>query len=89
MALLNNAWVDSYLDALLSAGLSTEAARRAGDTSASSADTPDSVDADTNIAAKYYVQTLMALDEGEGLGFGGGGAAVTHGRSGPDAVGTA
>ncbi|KAI8473309.1 MAG: hypothetical protein J3K34DRAFT_519144 [Monoraphidium minutum] len=62
---LANAWVDSYLDALLSAGLSTESARRAGDASAAAlADAPASVDADNaNIAAKYYVQTLLALDE--------------------------
>lgn len=47
----------------MSAGLSTEAARRAADPS-SAPDAPETVDADTNVAAKYYVQTLLALDEG-------------------------
>jgi hypothetical protein len=44
----------------LSAGLSTESARKAAEQSGGSPD----VDQDTSIAAKYYVQQLLAMDEG-------------------------
>ncbi|KIY91541.1 hypothetical protein MNEG_16423 [Monoraphidium neglectum] len=55
-----NNWVESYLDALLSAGLSTEAARKAAE---SEHGAPDDVDGDSNVAAKYFTQQILAMDE--------------------------
>ncbi|GBF97791.1 sucrose phosphate synthase [Raphidocelis subcapitata] len=59
-SLLNNAWVDQYLDALLSSGLSTEWARRAA---AEAPAAPPELDAESNIAARYYLHQILALDE--------------------------
>jgi len=53
-----NSWVDSYLDALLTTGLSSEFARKASEEKEASQQ-----DADSNVAAKYYVQQILAQDE--------------------------
>lgn len=52
-------WVDSYLSALLGAGLSTEHFKAAAEAKSVAQD-----DADANIAAKYYVNQILNLDEG-------------------------
>lgn len=52
-----NNWVESYLDALLNAGLSTEHAGKLDSTRG------QLVDADRQICAKYYVQQILDLDE--------------------------
>ncbi|GMH33769.1 hypothetical protein BSKO_01603 [Bryopsis sp. KO-2023] len=52
-----NNWVESYLDALLTYGLSTEHAGRINKVR-------DEVDADKNVHATYYLQQIMGLDEG-------------------------
>lgn len=54
---LANSWVDSYLEALLTAGLSTEHIRDVH------AQKGLDTDADRELAAKYYVQQVLALDE--------------------------
>lgn len=51
-------WVDSYLSALLGAGLSTEHFKAAAEQKEVAED-----DADANIAAKYYVNQILNLDE--------------------------
>jgi hypothetical protein len=51
--------VDSYLSALLGAGLSTEHFKAAAEAKSVAQD-----DADANIAAKYYVNQILNLDEG-------------------------
>ncbi len=53
-----NRWVDSYLSALLGAGLSTEHFKTAAEQKEVAED-----DADANIAAKYYVNQILNLDE--------------------------
>jgi hypothetical protein len=50
--------VDSYLSALLGAGLSTEHFKAAAEQKEVAQD-----DADANIAAKYYVNQILNLDE--------------------------
>ena len=70
MSLLSNAWVDSYLDALLSSGLSSEWARGAASAAAAARAPgaralPAEADAEAGVAARYYLQQIMALDEGE------------------------
>ncbi|KAI8477407.1 MAG: hypothetical protein J3K34DRAFT_515747 [Monoraphidium minutum] len=55
-----NNWVESYLDALLSAGLSTEAAKQAAEREHGA---PEDVDGDSNVAAKYFTQQILAMDE--------------------------
>ncbi|GBF90940.1 sucrose-phosphate synthase-like [Raphidocelis subcapitata] len=56
-----NGWVDSYIDALLSTGLSTESARIAAEQAKGA---PDDVEQEAaNIAAKYYVHQILAMDE--------------------------
>jgi hypothetical protein len=50
--------VDSYLSALLGAGLSSEHFKAAAEQKEVSED-----DADANIAAKYYVNQILNLDE--------------------------
>ncbi|KAL4458202.1 hypothetical protein ABPG75_013067 [Micractinium tetrahymenae] len=54
-----NAWVDSYLDALLSFGLSSEYLK-----STKEAQAKEKVpDADRSLYSRYYVQSLLNLDE--------------------------
>lgn len=50
--------VDSYLEALLSTGLSTEYVKKEGEKK-----TVSKNDADVAIAAKYYVNQILSLDE--------------------------
>lgn len=52
-----NGWVESYLEALLSKGLSNEHVGKLDE------DTDD-VDADKNVYATYYLQQILGLDEG-------------------------
>lgn len=55
---MENSWIESYLDALLSHGLSTEhiiARQRDGFS--------DLIDAEKNVTAKYYVQQILDMDE--------------------------
>lgn len=52
-----NGWVESYLEALLSKGLSTEHVGKVNEAM-------DDVDADKNVYATYYLQQIMGLDEG-------------------------
>ena len=56
---MENSWIESYLDALLHQGLSTEHLNRYV------RETPndDAVNADKNIAAKYYLQQILDMDE--------------------------
>ncbi|KAK9809313.1 hypothetical protein WJX73_004061 [Symbiochloris irregularis] len=56
----NNSWVDSYLEALLSYGLSGEYTNKPAQARA------DVVDADQQIYAKYYVSQILQLGE-EGI----------------------
>ena len=53
-----NAWVSSYLDALLSYGLSSQYAQAPKE--AGSAKAPD---ADRSLASRYYLRSLLRLDE--------------------------
>jgi sucrose-phosphate synthase len=56
-ATTNNAWVESYLNALLTYGLSSEYTSEP-----SNADTKG-IDADRSLYSRYYVQSLLNLDE--------------------------
>lgn len=53
----NNAWVESYLNALLTYGLSSEY------TSEPSNSDESKIDADRSLYSRYYVQSLLSLDE--------------------------
>ena len=53
----NNAWVESYLNALLTYGLSSEY------TSEPSNSDSKGIDADRSLYSRYYVQSLLNLDE--------------------------
>ena len=53
----NNAWVESYLNALLTYGLSSEY------TSEPSNADESKIDADRSLYSRYYVQSLLSLDE--------------------------
>ncbi|PSC69593.1 Sucrose-phosphate synthase [Micractinium conductrix] len=55
----NNAWVDSYLDALLTYGLSTEYLKSTRESEAKR----KAPDADRSLYSRYYVQSLLNLDE--------------------------
>lgn len=53
-----NAWVDSYLNALLSTGLSSEYTRSEAEAKPTAKE-----DADASLVAKYYVNQILSLDE--------------------------
>lgn len=55
----NNAWVDSYLDALLTYGLSSEYLKYTKEAKAKE----KAPDADRSLYSRYYVQSLLNLDE--------------------------
>lgn len=54
-----NNWIESYLEALLSQGLSTEHLKKASDAE----EVISKVDAERKVAAKYYVQQILEMDE--------------------------
>lgn len=56
---MDNSWIESYLDALLNYGLSTEHLSSA----ASDAASDDPVNAEKNITAQYYLHQILDMDE--------------------------
>lgn len=56
---LANGWVESYLEALLTTGLSRENAAKVQDQKRAG----EIANAETQICAKYYVQQILALDQ--------------------------